>query len=106
MKTWLKDATLIEDYLFRLFKWFLGFVPGIEPSVVPTWVSLPGLSLNFFKKQYLELLVKPIGRVLTYDQATLSLARPGVARVCVEVNLLLNNPSRIWIDMGDEGARW
>ncbi|CAK9145435.1 unnamed protein product, partial [Ilex paraguariensis] len=48
----------------------------------------------------------PIGKVLAYDQTKLSLARPGVARVCVEVNLLSNNPSRIWLDMRDEGARW
>ena len=48
----------------------------------------------------------PIGRVLAYDQSTLSLARPGVARVCVEVNLFANNPSRIWLDMGEEDARW
>ena len=68
-------------------------------------VSLPGLPLNFFKKPFLELLVKPIGRVLAHDQTTLSLARPGLARVCVEVNLLVNNPSRIWLDMGDEDAR-
>ena len=73
---------------------------GIEPSTVPTWVSLPSLPLNFLKKAFLELLVKPIGKVLAYDQATLSLARLGVTRVCVEVNLLASNLSRIWIDMG------
>ena len=106
MKTWLKDATLIEDYLFRFFKWFFGFVLGIESSFVPLWISFPGLPLNFFKKPYLELLVKPIGKVLAYDQATLSLSRTGVARVCVEVNLLANNQSKIWIDMGDKEARW
>ena len=106
VKIWLKDATLIEENLFRFFKWFPAFVPGIEPPVVPVWVSLPGLPLNFFKKPYLELLVKPIGKVLAFDQATLSLARPGVARVCVEVNLLANNPTRIWLDMGDGNARW
>ena len=50
--------------------------------------------------------MKPIGKVLAFDQSTLSLARPGVARVCVEVNLLVNNPSRIWLDLGDVGARW
>ena len=106
VKTWLKDVTLLEDYLFRFFKWFSGFVLGIEPSIVPMWISMPGLPLNFFKKPFLELLVKPIRRVLAYDQCTLSLSRPAVARVCVEVNLLSNNPSRIWLDMGDEYARW
>ena len=70
------------------------------------WISLPSLPLNFFKKNFLEVLTKPIGRVLAYDQATLSFSRPRVARVCVEVNLLPCNPSRIWLDMRDKGARW
>ena len=46
--TWLKDATYIEGFLFRFFKWFPEFLPGIEPPVVPVWVSLPGLPIHLF----------------------------------------------------------
>ena len=44
-----------------------------------------------------------IGRLLRIDAATHSLARPSVAWVCVEVNLLRSLPKRIWIGQGDGG---
>ena len=34
------------------------------------------------------------------DNPTLQLTRPGVARACVEVNLLTDNPKSFWLDMG------
>ena len=46
-----------------------------------------------------QLIAKP----LKIDGSTASLTRPNVARVCVELDLLLEHPYGIWIGVGEKG---
>jgi hypothetical protein len=51
----------------------------------------------------LFLLAFAIGKPVKLDDAMDNLTRPSVARVCVELNLLQHNPTRICIGIGEEG---
>ena len=88
IKLWLKDATCIKDYLFRFVKWSADFKSGAEPSIVPMWIRFPNLPICFFQYYYLRYIANVVGKVLLIDGPTPRLSRPGVTRVCVEVDLL------------------
>ena len=62
----------------------------------------PGLPLPLFEKKYLLKLGSLIGRPLQVDFVTLSLKRPSVARLLVEVDVAKRPIKRIWI--GDNKA--
>ena len=51
----------------------------------------------FFNKHSLFSIVHALGKPLFLDAVTVNLARPSVACVCVEVDLLHPLPSRVWI---------
>ena len=100
IKLWLKDATYIKDSLFRFVKWSADFKSGAEPSIVPMWIQFPNLPICFFQDYYLRSIANVVGKVLLIDGPTPRLSRPGVTRVCVEVDLLKKNPNRVWLGMG------
>ncbi|XP_027169583.1 uncharacterized protein LOC113769324 [Coffea eugenioides] len=84
----------------RVFKWTSLFHVDKEPSIVPVWFSLPKLPIHFFKKECLFHVVSCLGRPLFMHAATTSLARPSVARVCVEVDLMQPLPKCVWVGVG------
>lgn len=70
-----------------------------ESSIVPVWISLPRLPIQFFKREALFQIAALIGTPLRLDAATISLKRPSIARVQVEIDLLKPNPTKVWIGM-------
>lgn len=90
----------------RVFKWTPRFHVDRESSLVPVWFSLPKLPVHLFHKSCLFQIVACLGRPLYLDSATVSLSRPSVARVCVELDLLKTLPSRVWIVMGAGEGFW
>ncbi|KAF8390845.1 hypothetical protein HHK36_023144 [Tetracentron sinense] len=102
---WIKEVIYINGFLFRFFKWTPSFVSGVEPSIVPIWVSFPNLPLHLFNDSAIRSIGSIIGKVLKLDGATQSFSRPSVARACIEVDLLKQNPERFWLGIGDQG-RW
>ncbi|KAL0455846.1 UNVERIFIED_CONTAM: hypothetical protein Slati_0923800 [Sesamum latifolium] len=71
----------------RVFKWTPTFNPKEESPIVPVWVRLPELPIQFFEREVLFSIAQ-LGTPLRTDVSTATLVRPSVARVCVEVNLL------------------
>lgn len=87
----------------RVLKWTSDFSVIEKPLVVNVWVSLEHLSLYLFARGPLFSIGRLIGHPMKIDAATLSLSRPSVARVCVEVALRQPLPSRLWIGRSDGG---
>ncbi|KAF8378755.1 hypothetical protein HHK36_030104 [Tetracentron sinense] len=102
---WLKEVVYIKGYLFRFFKWTPSFESGLEPSIVPIWVSFPNHPIHLFNNSALESIGSILGKVLKIDGPTKTFTRPSVARVCIEMDILKKNPDRFWLGVGDQG-RW
>ncbi|VFQ80979.1 unnamed protein product [Cuscuta campestris] len=81
----------------RLFRWTPDFNTETETSIASVWISLPGLPIHFFDKAALALVCKPLGKVLVIDQATMSKSRPHVARVRLEMDLMLPLIHKVFI---------
>ena len=90
----------------RVFKWTPSFHVDREPSVVPVWFQVPKLPLHLFHKETLFQIAEVVGVPLLVDAATLAVSRPSVARVCVEVDLMKQRPSRVWIGTGQHDRFW
>ncbi|RAL44122.1 hypothetical protein DM860_016368 [Cuscuta australis] len=90
----------------RLFRWTPDFDPEYETSLSPVWISFFGLPLHMFNFHALSLICKPIGKLLGVDSVNLAKAKPHVARVCVEMDLLQPRLKEIFVGtsevVGDE----
>lgn len=87
----------------RVLKWTPMFHVEQEPPIAPVWVSFERLPFFMFSKGPLFSIARLIGKPLKLDAATESLARPSVARVCIELDLLKPLPRRIFIGQGEAG---
>ncbi|XP_010275342.1 PREDICTED: uncharacterized protein LOC104610424 [Nelumbo nucifera] len=103
LRAWLRQAIIITDFLLTFLKWTPGLELGWEPLVVPLWNFLPMLPVNFYNDKYLRSIVQVAGRVLKVDPATARLTRTTAGRVCMVVDLLKENPSRVWVGLSKEG---
>ncbi|RAL43582.1 hypothetical protein DM860_012723 [Cuscuta australis] len=63
----------------------------------PVWISFYALPLHMFNFHALSLICKLIGKLLGVDSVTLAKAKPHVARVCVEMDLLKPRPKEIFV---------
>ncbi|VFQ96664.1 unnamed protein product [Cuscuta campestris] len=81
----------------HLFRWTPDFDPEYETSFSPVWLSFYGLPLHMFNFHAFSLICKPIGKLLGVDSITLAKAKPHVARVCVEMDLLQPRPKEIFV---------
>ncbi|RAL51607.1 hypothetical protein DM860_018265 [Cuscuta australis] len=99
----LLEGTLIFNGLhpMRLFRWTPDFDPEFETSLSPVWISFYGLPLHMFNFHALSLICKPIGKLLGVDSVTLAKAKPHVARVCVEMDLLAPRPKDIFVGVSE-----
>lgn len=77
-----------------------------ESSLVPVWVTFPRLPIHFFAKPALFKIASLLGLPLRLDAATISLKRPGVARIQVELDVLKERPQQIWIGIGHNDGFW
>ena len=77
-----------------------------ELSVVPMWFQLPKLPLHLFHRETLFQVAEVVGVPLLVDAATMAISRPSVARVCVEMDLMMPRPSRVWIGNGTHEGFW
>lgn len=90
----------------RIFKWTSDFHVDRESSFAPVWVSFPRLPIHFFEKGTLFQIASLLGNPLHLDAATISLKRPSVARLQVEIDILKSRPNQIWIGIGDSDGFW
>ncbi|KAF8399063.1 hypothetical protein HHK36_014929 [Tetracentron sinense] len=105
LTVWMKEYCYVDGKLVRFIKWSPQFRSGIEPSIVPVWINLPGLPLNFFNPKDLSSIGNLLGRVLLVDRPTRNLSRPSLARICVEIDASKKKIHRFWLGMGS-ASRW
>lgn len=102
-RCWMRGSWSFKKHVMKVLKWTPDFTSDHEPPVAPIWVSFNHLPIHLFQQGPLLSVASLIGRPLKIDAAIRSLARPSVARVCIEVNLLHPLPKRIWIGQGASG---
>ncbi|KAL2228591.1 UNVERIFIED_CONTAM: hypothetical protein Sindi_1838800 [Sesamum indicum] len=85
-RIWLRGEWTFDSFHMKVFKWTPNFDPKIE-SIAPVWIRLPELVVHLFEKNALFTLASKIGKPLRMDEPTADLSRPGLARVCVELDL-------------------
>ncbi|MQL99271.1 hypothetical protein Taro_031983, partial [Colocasia esculenta] len=99
----LREQLLVKGFLFKFLKWTIDFECGKEPPIAPVWVELPALKPNLFHETCISSVAGNIGRVLQVALRTSQLTNATAAYACVELDLLKDKPSRIWIGMGSTG---
>ncbi|KAF8398690.1 hypothetical protein HHK36_014545 [Tetracentron sinense] len=78
---------VLADFIWETIHMKLGISVGSEPSVVPIWINLPGLPINFFNPKDLKAIGSIVGKVLKVDGPTKMLSRSSMARICVEIDV-------------------
>ncbi|CAH9072374.1 unnamed protein product [Cuscuta epithymum] len=102
-RCWNRQSWTIQGYVMRVTKWTPDFRPNVESPVVPVWISFEGLPLHLQDKRALFDIAGLLGNPLKIDAATANLSRPSVARVCVEIDVTKDMPSKVWINCGSLG---
>ncbi|XP_071902080.1 uncharacterized protein [Coffea arabica] len=105
-RIWARGIWYFKEVPMRVFKWSIDFHVDRETSVVPVWFALPKLPVHLFHKECLFPIVACLGQPLCVDAATAQGTRPNMARVCVEVDLMKELPSRVWISFGERLGFW
>ncbi|CAI9108910.1 OLC1v1008616C1 [Oldenlandia corymbosa var. corymbosa] len=75
-----------------------------DPPIVPIWVSLHELPLEWTHPTVLYSIASAVGKPLQVDTPTLNLTRPSVAHFCVDVDLMKDLPKSIRI--GKKGKKY
>lgn len=100
----LREHLYVHGRLFRFFKWSMQFSPNADSSVLPVWISFPGLPANLFVEPMIRSIAGNIGKVLKIDPSTLNLSNTVAARVCVELDVTQSHPHRLWVGFPGGGA--
>ncbi|XP_077219384.1 uncharacterized protein LOC143853482 [Tasmannia lanceolata] len=104
IRIWVRNRWWVKGHLMKVFKWTTQFRPTREePSSSAVWIALPSLPVVFFQEDILFSIASLVGKALAIDVPTRILSRTNVARVCVEVNLLMELPRQVWIGTGGRG---
>ncbi|KAL2250200.1 UNVERIFIED_CONTAM: hypothetical protein Sindi_2493700, partial [Sesamum indicum] len=75
-KLWIKSIWFVEGFPMRVFKWTPTFNPREESHIVPIWIRLPELPIQFFDREALFSIAHLLGTPLRMDVSTATLVRP------------------------------
>lgn len=103
-RCWLRRSWSIQGFLMKVFKWTPEFRPDTETPIAPTWIAFEGLPIHLHDRHALFSIANLIGKPLKVDSSTLTLNRPSVARVCVELDVSVTLPKSVWITNGSKGG--
>ncbi|CAI9108917.1 OLC1v1008624C1 [Oldenlandia corymbosa var. corymbosa] len=87
----------------RILKWRPGFKFEEDPPIVPIWVSLFDLLIEFLITEVIFSMETAIGKPLKVDAPSLNMTRPSVARFGVEVDLTKEFPKSVKV--GKKGKK-
>lgn len=90
----------------RIFKWMPYFRVDKESSIIPIWITLPRLPIQFFHCSALFPIVRLIGVPMRLDKAAAKLKCPSVAKIQVKIDVLQSHPDKIWIQIGNKEGYW
>lgn len=78
----------IFDHYLVIQRWKPDFYPTVEKiSTMAVWVRLPGLPIEYFRKDILRTILDCVGTPLKLDKTTAAVERGKFARAAVEINL-------------------
>ncbi|KAG5594237.1 hypothetical protein H5410_035469 [Solanum commersonii] len=93
-----KDGTA---YQMRPLIYDAKFKVDEETTQAMAWISFPDLWPTFFVKESLFSLASAVGKPIQLDMATINKTRPSCARVKVQVNLLVDLPKFVELEIED-----
>ncbi|CAI9108928.1 OLC1v1008636C1 [Oldenlandia corymbosa var. corymbosa] len=102
-RCWIRTFWNIAGFSMRILKWKLGFRFEEDPLVVPIWVSLFDLPVEYMYPEVIYSMATAIGKPLKIDKPTLNMTRPFGARFFVEVDLTKEFPKSVKI--GKKGRK-
>ncbi|WMV38510.1 hypothetical protein MTR67_031895 [Solanum verrucosum] len=91
-------------YQMRPFIYDANFKASEETTKAMTWISFPDLLPTFFVKEVLFSLASVVGKPLQLDLATINKPRPSCARVKVQMDLLVEKPEFVQMQLEDENT--
>ncbi|XP_009610625.1 uncharacterized protein [Nicotiana tomentosiformis] len=94
---WYKRVVEIEGQQMWLQRWSPDFKPKEDLPVAPVWVLLPRLHFHMHRWQYVKQVVSAVGTPLEMDLATRGKARPSMAKVRIEIDLLKQQPDSVYV---------
>lgn len=68
-----------------------------DAAIVPVWIALPQLPDRCWFPKFFVEAGDSIGKFLRVDHPTAAMARPSVARMCVEIDLSKDLPKRMGV---------
>lgn len=89
----------MDKFPMRILKWTMDFNRTVESLIVPVWVRFPNLPYCLFHKAALTKIASMIGKPLKLDHETKAQSRPTFARICVKMDILVERPKTIFIEM-------
>ncbi|KAG8363015.1 hypothetical protein BUALT_BualtUnG0013700 [Buddleja alternifolia] len=87
-RVWMKQTLYFDSFPMRVLKWTSDFNPNEESPIMPIWIKVFGLRPHWFHRQFLYHIASLVGKPLKLDEATMDIANPMVARMCVQINVL------------------
>ncbi|CAI9109381.1 OLC1v1009194C1 [Oldenlandia corymbosa var. corymbosa] len=100
---WIRTFWNIGGFSMRILKLTPGFRFEEDPPVVPIWVSLYDLPIEFMHPEVIYSMATSLGQPLKVDTPTLNMTSPFVVRFCVEVDLTKDLPKSVRV--GKKGRK-
>ncbi|CAI9099671.1 OLC1v1036527C1 [Oldenlandia corymbosa var. corymbosa] len=100
---WIRMFWNIGGFSMRILKWTPSFHFKEDPPVVPVWVSLYDLPIEYMHLEVIYSMATALGQPLKVDTLTLNMTRPFVARFCIEINLTKDLPKSVRV--GKKGCK-
>ncbi|KAF6173167.1 hypothetical protein GIB67_028465 [Kingdonia uniflora] len=94
-----RESRKIKGFFFKLARRTIDFDPKRDSPFAPVWVQFPGLKLHLQNNEIIKEMAGLIDKYFITDTTTLSLSRPSTARVCIEVNLTKDLPTKVGIEL-------
>ncbi|CAH9083554.1 unnamed protein product [Cuscuta europaea] len=78
-------------------RWTLSFSVERDSPLAPVWISLDGLSVHLHDLRALKSIGKLLGNPKRIDTPTANFSIPSTTRICVEMDISLDLPPKVWI---------
>lgn len=79
---------IIMDHYLTVEEWTPNFDQWEDSEEkLLVWVRLPGIQIEYFNEEFLEIVGVKIGRLIRIDEATCVVSRGRFARMCVKVDI-------------------
>ncbi|CAI9117364.1 OLC1v1018742C1 [Oldenlandia corymbosa var. corymbosa] len=105
-RCWIQNSWNIKGFAMGILKWQPDFKFEEDQPVVPIWVALHDLPIEFLNPQILFYIATGIRKPVQVDTPTLNLTRPSVAHFCVEVDLTKQKGFLATIKIGKKGKKY